>query len=320
MKEEEIRPKEILQRYLDLSAEDGRRLNPALFQSCDCQACGSGEGNTLIKKNGYSYVNCLSCNSLYCSPRPAKSQLDELYFNSESSKFWSNVFFPSVKEARREKLFAPKAKKITSMLKDRNIVVRSICDIGAGHGLFLEELRKNIPEANFFAIEPDSTSAQICREKGITTLVTTSENAAEWHNKFDFVICSEVIEHVQNVKEFIESLYALLKPGGYCLITGLGYEGFDILTLQEKSTAVSPPHHLNFLSVDGFKQLFLKTKFSSSDVWTPGQLDVDIVINNGFQNEFIKALKNRGEKTIQEFQEFLAKNNLSSHVWALAKK
>jgi SAM-dependent methyltransferase len=320
MKEEEIRPKEILQRYLDLSAKDGQKLDSSLFVETPCQACGKIGSSPHIKKQNFNFVKCSNCHSLYCSPRPSNDQLNSLYFNSESAQFWSNVFFPSVREARRQKLFAPKAEKISNLIRERSINIDSICDVGAGHGLFLEELKKQLPGSKLYAIEPDSTSAQACRSKGIETLEETSETAHLWREKFDFIICSEVIEHVFDVSAFINSLQTLLKPGGYCLVTGLGYEGFDILTMQDQSKSISPPHHLNFLSINGFETAFKKSNFSKVDIWTPGQLDVDIVLNSEIENEFVRVLKTRGDKVIQEFQQFLARNQLSSHTWILAQK
>ena len=112
----------------------------------------------------------------------------------------------------------------------------------------------------------------------------------------------------------------LLKKEGYCLITTLGYEGFDILTLGKDSNSISPPHHLNFLSVRGFELLFKRAGFSEVHVMTPGVLDVDIVLNSDKNTEFLRVLKLRGDSVIKEFQDFLKKNKLSSHVWVLAKK
>lgn len=320
MKEEEIRPKELLDKYLQLSAKDGAALNSQDFVDVDCPACGSIEVKNHFKKNNYTYKKCTQCNSLFCSPRPNQKQLDSLYFSSESSNYWSNVFFPSVAEARREKLFKPKALKIAEMIQSKKLNVHSICDVGAGHGLFLHEIQNVLPELKLFAIEPDATSAEACRKKNIETLVTTAEGSSEWKNKFDLVMSSEVIEHVFDLGQFIESVTQLVKPGGYCLLTGLGYEGFDILTLQEKSKAVSPPHHLNFVSVNGYTTLLSRLGFKNIDIWTPGELDVDIVLNSDFNSEFINVLKSRGPETIKAFQRFLSENKLSSHTWILAQR
>lgn len=320
MKEAEIRPQELFNQYLELSARDGAALDRSKFVEVDCPGCGSKQSPTQFLKNGYQYKKCKECNSLYCSPRPSNAQLGELYSKSESSHFWSNVFFPKVQEARREKLFRPKAQKVFDLIQKRGLKVETLCDVGAGHGLFLEELRPFFKGVKISAVEPDPTSAQVCRDKGFDVCQTLVEDAHVWEGKFDFVICSEVIEHVFDVGQFLNSLGRLLKPGGHCLITGLGYEGFDLLTLQEHSKAIFPPHHLNFLAQAGFDQGFKRNGFSNVDVWTPGVLDVDIVINSGIQNEFVEALKRRGPEAVQAFQKFLSENNLSSHVWVLAKK
>ena len=70
----------------------------------------------------------------------------------------------------------------------------------------------------------------------------------------------------------------------------------------------------------GFKILFQRVGFSHVDIWTPGLLDVDIVKNSPMVDEFTRVLVSRGEKAVAEFQSFLQKYQLSSHVWILAVK
>ena len=66
--------------------------------------------------------------------------------------------------------------------------------------------------------------------------------------------------------------------------------------------------------------LFERAGFSEVHIMTPGVLDVDIALNSDKSNEFLRILKIRGDSVIKEFQEFLIKNKLSSHVWVFAKK
>ena len=114
----------------------------------------------------------------------------------------------------------------------------------------------------------------------------------------------------------------MVAPGGLAVITGLGADGFDIQILWEKSKSIFPPHHINFMSVNGFNRLFKRVGFTEVDVVTPGKLDMDIVLNNRnfliIKNRFIETLASRGEETLNEFQKFLAKHQLSSHCWILA--
>lgn len=175
-------------------------------------------------------------------------------------------------------------------------------------------------KSEIFGIEPSPEMAEISTKKGIETLNATAEDSSKWSARFDLVISSEVIEHVFSVPKFITSIFNLVKPNGYCLLTGLGYEGFDVLTLQERSNGIFPPHHLNFMSIHGFEIAFKNAGFSKVEIFTPGELDVDIVLNSGYETEFIRVLRNRGADAISEFQSFLKKHKLSSHIWVFAKK
>jgi len=318
MKEAEIRPEQIFRKYLELSSKDGELLDKSKFVNVLCPGCHCNKTVEKFIKNGFRYVLCQKCNSLYCSPRPSEEQLHSLYSGSESSKYWSEVFFPAVAEKRREKLFRPKAFKILQYLKERGVHVTRVCDVGAGHGIFLEELRTLLPSVAYSAIEPDRNMAEICRKKGFSVLEKPLEEADEWHKRFDLVMSSEVIEHVFSPKAYIEGLFRLL-DSGVCLVTGLGYEGLDILTLQERSSSVFPPHHLNFLSVRGFQELFKSSGFDGVDVVTPGLLDVDIVLGSGHASEFLKVLAARGPEAVEDMQKLLQKHKLSSHVWVVGQ-
>ena len=61
MNEEEIRPKKLFQKYLELSRIDGEKLNFDEFKECNCQACDSSESKISINKGGYKYLTCLNC-------------------------------------------------------------------------------------------------------------------------------------------------------------------------------------------------------------------------------------------------------------------
>ena len=209
MKEAEIRPKALFNRYLELSRRDAESFEFDLFVEVACPGCGGNNKKPKIKKYGFQYVLCGDCGSLYCSPRPNNEVLSDFYKKSVSAQYWSNVFFPAVAEIRREQLFRKKARNIHELLKKKNVSPRSICDVGAGYGVFLQALKVHYPKADLFAVEPSHNSAEQCREKGIETLEATAEQAEEWHKKFDLVISSEVIEHVFSAEKFVNSILVM---------------------------------------------------------------------------------------------------------------
>lgn len=324
MKENEIRPRELFQKYLELSKADAIRMPTDDFEQVACPGCLSGDAQLRLEKEGFSYKLCNQCGSLYCSPRPSLEQLEDFYKNSASSEFWARDFFPTVAEARREKIFRTKAERVVDILKKRNFQPKHVCDVGAGYGIFLEELQACVQSGNpataYYAIEPSPDLAAICRSRNFETLEATVEHAEAWSGRFDLVICSEVIEHVYSSDLFLQSILNLLRPGGMAILTGLGYEGLDILELQEHSNSISPPHHINFMSVAGFEQLFTRCGCRDVEVQTPGQLDVDILLNSDNCPHWLEVLATRGEEALQDLQALLRKHRLSSHVWALGIK
>jgi len=320
MKEADIRPADLLAKYLALSLQDGAAMDRTAFVRVTCPACLGERTAPKLEKNGFAFLQCLDCGSVFCSPRPTQEALNRFYEEGVSSEFWARVFFPAVAESRREKLFAKKAREIGKLIPPRaEDGGLAICDVGAGYGIFLEELGKVFPRASLHAIEPGPDLAAACRAKGIETLQAYAEEAEAWAGRFDLVISSEVVEHVFSPERFVQALFHLTRPRGAALLTGLGYEGFDILVLQERSKSVFPPHHINFLSVQGFESLFRRVGFGRVDVWTPGELDVERVLGSGHAPEFLEVMSRRPD-ALQQFQEFLRGVKLSSHVWVLARK
>ncbi len=318
MKEADIRPQALFAVYLELSRRDAERMPHAAFVSVPCPACDADAPRPAFEKHGFSFARCGSCDTLYCSPRPSAEMLADFYRDSPSAQFWAREFFPAVAEVRRTKLFRPKAERLRAWLDDRGLHVTSICDVGAGAGVFLEELGRQFPGAKLSAIEPSVDLAAQCRAKGFDCLETTAAHAADWRARFDLVVSLEVLEHVFAPAAFLADMHALVRPGGTVLATGLGGDGFDILLLGEHSNSVSPPHHLNFLSVAGFTAAFRRARFTQVEVTTPGELDVDIVLQSGRAPRFLEVLAER-PGAAAALQALLQEHRLSSHVWCFGR-
>jgi 2-polyprenyl-3-methyl-5-hydroxy-6-metoxy-1,4-benzoquinol methylase len=234
----------------------------------------------------------------------------------------ADFFLPTV-EVRREKIFKPRAEFIAERFPD----MRSgrVADIGAGFGLFLEEMGKKWPKSNLVAIEPSIDMAEICRKKGFTVLETTLENVA-LNERFYLMTAFELFEHLHDPLPFVEKVYNLLNPGGYLFLTTLNGLGFDIQILWEQAKSVFPPHHLNFFNPRSMEMLLTRNEFEIIEICTPGQLDWDI-IESGYRHEgldpgrFFKTVSRCGtEEAKRELQRWIRVNNFSSHMRIIAKK
>jgi SAM-dependent methyltransferase len=318
MKETEIRPKELFHKYLELSAADTETyFISSQRNDLPCPACGNQTSQPAFEKSGFCYTVCRSCQTLYQNPRPPLEEFSRFYQESPSARYWAKEFFPAVAEIRREKLFKPKVMELARLCQNENFKPAVVADIGAGF----------VPDTRTIAIEPNPEMADLCRDKKLEVIECFAEQASSLYGHVDLVVALEVIEHVHDPLVFCNSLNRLLRAGGKLLLTGLTVDGFDIQVLWEHSKNVSPPHHINFMSILGFEHLLTRAGFSNIRIFTPGKLDVDIVKNFVAEKpdilagqRFIKNLLGRGEETLKDFQMFLSDHRFSSHCWIWAEK
>ena len=328
MQESDIRPAELFQEYLELCRKDafGFFAN-SKRKKIPCPGCGSADAHNAFEKWGFGYVICNACLSLYQSPRPPAEVFARFYQDSPSARYWSETFFPAVAETRRLSLFRPKVIEIAGLCQKDNFVPGTVVDVGAGWGLLLEEWRRIFPEAELIAIEPNSDLAARCRAKNLKVVQRFAEEVSDFTVQGDLLIALEVIEHAYEPLSFCMALNKLIRKGGKILLTGLTVDGFDIQVLWERSKSIFPPHHINFLSIEGFRKLFNRAGFSQPKIFTPGKIDVDIVKNTmrehpefEIKQRFIHHLIKQDDRVIKNFQQFLSENCLSSHCWVWAEK
>lgn len=330
MKEEEIRPAALFDRYLELSRADAETLlsKRASFVPVPCPACGGEERAPGLTKLGFEYVFCRVCESLYLCPRPKPSDLDEFYQHGQAVRFWSTDFFKQTADARRESMFRPRA-ELACALADRHGLSREahFVDVGAGFGICLEEIRARARFGAVIGLEPNPDLAAVCRSRGFEVIEATLEQAAAGAALADLAACFEVLEHVFDPLQFLRALYCLLRPGGIAVLTTLTVSGFDIQVLWERSKSVHPPHHVNLMSVPGIERLVHRSGLSLLELETPGQLDLDIVANYVRQHaetplpRFVAALVRQAETSAgRDFQRFLAAHRLSSHIRLIVQR
>lgn len=326
MKEEEIRKRDVLNRYLELVKIDADTLfrDRSSFQVVPCPACGSAHHVSQFRKSGFHYVQCSQCDTLFVNPRPTYENLMQIYTDSPSTKFWVEDFFLPMVEPRREKIFKPRVRYITEKFPQLRAGI--IGDVGAGFGIFSEELKKKWPEANIIAIEPSADMAKICRDKGLVVLESTMEHVDPRSHTFDLLTAFELFEHLHDPSVFAHKAYDLLKTGGYLYLTTLNGLGFDIQLLWEKSKSVTPPHHLNFFNSHSISLMLGDMGFTLIEVSTPGQLDWDIVEGSYSQEAldpgrfFSTVSKYGSDQAKKDLQSWIASHNFSSHMRVIAQK
>lgn len=325
MKESEIRDRAAHARYLELVRADAERLagDPSVFEQVPCPVCGRSEDREAFVKSGFRYATCPECDTLFVNPRPAYAALQRIYTESESTRFWVEEFFKPVAEARREKILRPRAEFVARRFPE--LAGGRIGDIGAGFGIFLEELRRLWPEADLTAIEPSADMAALCREKGLGVEEAMLEEMDPPGEAFDLLTAFELFEHLHDPVTFVEAVRSLLRPGGLFLFTTLSGTGLDIQVLWERSRAVSPPHHLNFANPFTVGRLLERAGMRAVDVATPGELDWDILRGAlaeeppGAHRFWRTVARHADAPATAVLQEWVQASRLSSHMRVVAE-
>ena len=177
MKESDIRPQALLDRYFELCARDAETcFEGSATIDVPCVACADTRSTRQFDKNGFAYALCAGCGTLFQNPRPPIEAFEAFYRGSESSKYWAEVFFPSVAEIRREKIFRPRVDRLAGLCQERSLEVQRLIDVGAGYGILLDEWRKRFPRTHAVAVEPSASLAQECRSKGFDVVEDIVEN------------------------------------------------------------------------------------------------------------------------------------------------
>ncbi len=102
---------------------------------------------------------------------------------------------------------------------------KTFCEVGVGTGIYSRETLRAAPNAHGVGYDLSEYSLkfaqQVMDRSGLGGRYSTEiRNILEsTPDPYDFLICQEVLEHLDDPAEFSRALFAMVKPGGYAYIT-----------------------------------------------------------------------------------------------------
>ena len=184
----------------------------------------------------------------------------------ETSKFkkialmkTSNLVKYQSKNPIQQALIARFQKKVISLVKQKNL--ETIADIGCGEGFGLKNLSINNIGTNYLGLDSSKTSLKLARNINPEfEYVLGSIYKTQLKNKsFDMVMCTEVLEHLEDPEAAIVELRRISKK--YVLISVPFEPWFRIMNfLRGKylNTLGNHPEHINWWGKKGLMKLVSK--------------------------------------------------------------
>jgi 2-polyprenyl-3-methyl-5-hydroxy-6-metoxy-1,4-benzoquinol methylase/ribosomal protein S27E len=328
--ESEIRPDDLMAGQQARFHADVERLlrHKTSFVAVDCPACGGDQATGTFEKMGFSYVTCDACATLFMSPRPAPDHLREYYETSENYRYWAEHIFPASESVRRERIFKPRVARVLELCERAGVGRSRLLEVGAGFGIFCEELEATGVFDSVVAVEPTPDLAARCRARGLNVIESPIEDlVAEEFGQADVVASFETIEHLFSPADFVDACARMVGPEGLLVLSCPNGRGFDVVVLGPGSDTVDA-EHLNYFNPESIRILVERSGFDVIELLTPGRLDAELVRKKALSGEWDSAtspfldqvLIERWDALAEPFQDFLADNLLSSHMWVVARR
>lgn len=131
-----------------------------------------------------------------------KEAYENIYHEIEKDHFW----------------FKARRKFILQLLEGSSKDL-SILDIGCSSGILLNDLIDiGFEVNNMYGIDISSKAVQNCKENGIQNAFIMDAQHIDLKRKFDIIIASDCLEHIQDDEKALMNWHDLLNPGGQLFV------------------------------------------------------------------------------------------------------
>lgn len=278
-----------------------------------CPACGLESKSTFFVKDEFAYSRCKGCNCIFMNPGPTQELVDQFYSQSENYKFWSENTYPKSKEERIKTIHKERATWVLNQLYKEfpNQDSFTILELGAGTGDTLITLKKSSErDLHVYATEPNPSMASHLHANGISLVGSKELLTDKFAEKFDAVVCFEVLEHLLDPVDVILKIQRSLKSNGLIFASTPNSQSLEVLLLQGESTTVDI-EHISILAPSSIYAIAGKTNCKVLEITTPGKFDVELMEKASTHLALSKKDQFMSNQTIQDFIEF---SGFSSHM------
>lgn len=214
---------------------------------------------------------CPSCNTSFSVPRCESNEIYNLIYKNGPAvrwydRYWENA--EAVKIERNPLDYLAESEEIYWAVKEslkqiakKSTSTLSILEIGCGLGYLTYSLNKAGYHSRGLDISQEAINIAIKNYGNYYICSDLHEYAINHENEFNVIIFTELIEHLNDIFGFIESLRKLLKPEGKIILTTPNKSFFPSTILWATDL---PPVHCWWLSEDSINYIAEKLNMEVS--------------------------------------------------------
>ncbi len=233
-----------------------------------CKICSS---NVKLINNKFNLGKCEKCSLIFSLKSFSQEELISLYdklYNNENAKYSSYATneYSMLLENKQIKIGYHRAQIIKRHILNKKF--NSVLEIGSGIGLIGAYIRSKNKEIKYLGIEIDEEAYKKSKNLNLNTINSDFKIMEKIDETFDVIMLWEVIEHLQDLKKFIELAYSKLNKGGKVILSTPNYNKIYNYPHREKDTIFqdAPPIHLNFFTNESLRNVFELNQFVKCQV------------------------------------------------------
>lgn len=260
----------------------------------ECKIC-KGEVKLINKK--FNLAQCYNCKLIFCLKIYSQDQFIAVYdqlYNEENAIYRKHavVEYTMLLENKEIKVGYHRSRLLKKHVLNEKC--KSVLEIGSGIGLIGSYIRNKNEKINYLGIEIDKEAYQKSQLLKLNTINADFTAIETIEQSFDVIMLWEVLEHLQDLKLFLELAYKKLNKNGKVILSTPNYNKIYNYPKRDADAIFQdqPPVHLNFFTKENISSIFELNHFVECKATVKIFPYLDIK-SKKFYIDFFKSLCNR---------------------------
>ena len=240
----------------------------------NCIVCKNENVKEFVKKDSFFFLKCSECGYVFMDPMPDYSESHKFYNDNDAL----NSMGIQTAKGKFKYTHAPSRKRraIAKIFRlGKYVFKKNAIDIGCGGGFMVNAFRLWGAKSTT-GIDISSTAIEYASSQ-FSKCLFINEDILRWDNqsrKFDFIYCSEILEHVYDLKKFMNVLKEISADSSFLYITTPDISHSSVPANIIDWPTLSPPEHVRFFNKKNIILFFEQNNFTCQKVFKDTGLNI----------------------------------------------